>query len=196
MSSPSGPAPMAAIIGLSIDVVGNLCAQAADDSSLVSIANLNTPSQIVVSGEVAGVLRLIELASAAGAARAQRLGVGAGFHTALMEPVQSRLSAVMGSLTWHDTRVRVASNASGGLVSQASDVRSALVAQITSPVQWVACVKTLIKAGATTFLEIGSGRILLGGFMHQITPHGGHNSGCDPGAKELCRHGSRRLDGG
>jgi [acyl-carrier-protein] S-malonyltransferase len=164
------PGAMGAVIGLTVDVLDGLCEQVgASGGGLVSTANLNTPSQIVVSGESDAVDRLIVLAKLAGAARAQRLSVGAGFHTALMEPVQQRLSAIMDGLTWHDARVPMAANFSGQLLSEGRRIHEALLAQITRPVQWVACTQRLIEAGGTAFLELGSGRVL-SGLVRQINP--------------------------
>jgi [acyl-carrier-protein] S-malonyltransferase len=156
------PGSMAAIIGLPAERLSELCAQASDEAGLVTLANLNTSSQIVVSGEKAGVDRVVELAPEAGAERAVPLQVGAAFHSELMKPVQARLAERMQSLTWREPEVPLASNASGQLVSWAEGVNEALVAQIASPVRWVECVETLSEAGATTFLELGSGRVLTG----------------------------------
>jgi [acyl-carrier-protein] S-malonyltransferase len=163
------PGAMAAIIGLSADQLRDLCAKASS-AGMVTLANLNTPSQIVVSGEEAGVVKLLELAQEAGAQRAVRLQVSAGFHTELMKPVQTRLSELTNTLAWNDLQVPLAANATGQIVTRAADVHQALIAQIASPVQWVACVETLVQAGCTTFLELGPGRVL-GGLVRQINPN-------------------------
>jgi [acyl-carrier-protein] S-malonyltransferase len=163
------PGAMGAVIGLPADVLDGLCERVqAAGGGLVRTANLNTPSQIVVSGEIAAVEQLIELAKQAGAARAQRLAVGAGFHSKLMEPVQQRLAVVMDEFTWHDGRVPMAANFSGELVAEGPRIHEALLAQITSPVQWVACTQRLLGAGGTAFLELGAGRVL-GGLVRQIS---------------------------
>jgi [acyl-carrier-protein] S-malonyltransferase len=163
------PGAMAAVLGLGVDVIERFCTEVQlSTGGLVSTANLNTPSQIVVSGEIAAVEQLIKLARQAGA-RAQRLTVGAGFHSALMQPVQQRLGALMDGFTWTDGRVPMASNASGELVSEAATIHAALLAQITRPVQWVACTQRLIQAGASVFLELGAGRVLAG-LVRQISP--------------------------
>jgi [acyl-carrier-protein] S-malonyltransferase len=162
------PGAMAAIIGLATDQLSELCDRASE-AGLVSLANLNSPSQTVVSGEVAGVTRLVELAHEAGATRAQRLSVGAGFHSALMQPVQTELGRVTDTLAWHTVDVPLAANASGSLLTLGDDIHRALLAQIVSPVRWVACVQSLLQAGATMFLELGSGRVLTG-LVRQISP--------------------------
>jgi [acyl-carrier-protein] S-malonyltransferase len=161
------PGAMAAVIGLEAAVLEELCARAAQDAGLVALANLNSPTQIVVSGDEAGVERLMELAGEAGAARTVRLQVGAAFHSELMKPVQARLSETMDELAWSDLDVPLVANFSGGQVSDAGAVREALTAQIASPVRWVDCVRTLVDAGCTDFVELGPGRVL-SGLVRQI----------------------------
>jgi len=156
------PGSMAAVIGLDADALAALCEQVSAEVGLVALANLNTPTQIVVSGETGAVARIVELAPDAGAERAVLLKVGAAFHSALMEPVQAALAERMSDLEWHDPEAPLASNASGALVTTAEAVKSALVAQIASPVRWVDCIRALSDAGVTTFLELGSGRVLTG----------------------------------
>jgi len=162
------PGTMGAIIGLSAERVGELCETARAVGS-VSPANLNTPTQTVVSGEEDAVVKLLELAEADGAERAIRLQVGAAFHSELMEPVQSALAETMQDLQWQDPHPPLVSNASAKVVDSASGVREALVAQIASPVLWVDCVRTLVNAGVTSFLELGSGRTL-SGLVRQVEP--------------------------
>jgi [acyl-carrier-protein] S-malonyltransferase len=162
------PGAMAAIIGLSAKQVDGLCAQASE-AGAVAPANLNSPTQIVCSGEEPGVARLIELAGEAGAKRALRLQVGAAFHSHLMEPVQAKLADTMHALAWDDPDPPLVSNASGRVVTRADDVREALVAQITSPVLWMSCVETMVDKGCDTFLELGPGRVL-SGLVRQIDP--------------------------
>jgi [acyl-carrier-protein] S-malonyltransferase len=160
------PGTMAAVIGLPIEQVDDLC-RTASEAGVVSPANLNTPEQIVVSGEVAGVERAMELAEEAGAGKVVRLQVGAAFHSELMKPAQAKMAEAMEDVEWSDPQVPMASNASGGLVTSAVEVREALIAQIASPVRWVDCVRTLDAEGATAYLEVGPGRVL-GGLVKQI----------------------------
>jgi [acyl-carrier-protein] S-malonyltransferase len=162
------PGAMAAIIGLDRPAVEQLCSTAGDAGD-VAPANLNTPEQIVVSGEEKAVERVIELAPEAGAKRAVRLRVGAAFHSRMMEPVQEELAEAMGAITWSDPRVPMASNASGSLVGTGDEVRQALIAQIASPVLWTTCVQTLVGEGCDVFLELGPGRVL-GGLVRAIDP--------------------------
>lgn len=152
------PGTMAAIIGLDRDAVQRLC----DEAGEVGLANLNSPEQIVVSGERGAVERVVERAEGAGARQAMRLQVGAAFHSPMMEPVQRQLAEEMAQLRFSDPRVPIASNATGQLVRTADEVRRALVDQIARPVLWASCVETLLAAGCRTFLELGPGRVLSG----------------------------------
>jgi [acyl-carrier-protein] S-malonyltransferase len=155
------PGAMAAVLGLSAEDVEGLCVRASE-AGLVGPANLNSPSQIVVSGEEAGVERLISLAKEGGAKRALRLQVGAAFHSELMTPVQERLGKTMNELSWNDPEPPLVANWSGEAASSGEEVHHALVAQIASPVRWVECVQTLVDAGCTHFVELGPGRVLTG----------------------------------
>jgi [acyl-carrier-protein] S-malonyltransferase len=152
------PGTMAAIIGLDRTEVEKVCHAA----GAVEVANLNSPQQIVISGEVAAVERAIELASEAGARQATRLPVGAAFHSRMMEPVQRELAGAVQGLAFAEPRVPMVSNATGELADSGDAIRRALIAQIASAVQWVRCVETLASAGVTRFVELGPGRVLSG----------------------------------
>jgi [acyl-carrier-protein] S-malonyltransferase len=160
------PGAMGAVIGLPAEQVEELCRQASD-AGTVRPANFNTPAQIIVSGEEAAVLKVIELAEQAGAKKALRLQVGAAFHSELMEPVQRKLGEAMDAISWNDPETPLVSNASGKVVATGEEVHRALVAQIASPVLWVDCVETMVANGCDTFLELGPGRVL-SGLVRQI----------------------------
>jgi [acyl-carrier-protein] S-malonyltransferase len=160
------PGTMAAIIGLPIDRLSQLCEEASE-AGVVAPANLNTPTQIVVSGEVAAVERAMELAQEAGAEKVVRLQVGAAFHSELMKPAQAKMAEAMEDVEWRDPHVPMAANATGRLVTSADEIHQALIAQIASPVRWVECVQALDQAGCSTYLELGPGRVL-SGLVRQI----------------------------
>ncbi len=162
------PGAMAAVIGLDADTLGTLCEEAAS-AGMVTLANINSPTQIVVSGEEDGVAKLMELAEEAGASRVVKLQVAAAFHSELMKPVQEQMAEAVRDVAWSNPRVPVASNSRGAIVDDAESLQAALVEQIASPVRWVECVRALVGAGATTFLESGPGRVL-GGLVRQIHP--------------------------
>jgi len=160
------PGAMAAVMGLPSEQVEELCGKASE-LGVVAPANFNTPTQIIVSGEEASVLKVIELAEEAGADKALRLPVGAAFHSKLMEPVQQQLGETMDGLEWSEPEVPLVGNATGEVQSTADGVREALRAQIASPVLWASCTETLVENGCDTFLELGSGRTL-SGIVRQI----------------------------
>ncbi|MEA2478848.1 MAG: [acyl-carrier-protein] S-malonyltransferase [Thermoleophilaceae bacterium] len=162
------PGAMAAIIGLTVEAVQDVCARAAD-AGVVQLANLNSPTQIVISGEKAAVARAIEIAQGDGAQRALPLPVGAAFHSALMKPVQEELAKVMDGVEWRDAEIPLVANHNGQAISSGADIHEALVIQIASPVRWVDCVRTLVDGGVRTFVEIGSGRVL-SGLVKKIAP--------------------------
>jgi [acyl-carrier-protein] S-malonyltransferase len=162
------PGAMAAVVGLSVPAVEALCERAAAGLSLCP-ANVNAPQQVVVSGDVRAVEALIATVADHGGARAVRLPVGAAFHSPIMRPVQERLARAMTTLPWRSPSVPLVANATGEPMATADGVRTALAAQITAPVQWVACVQTLVKAGCTTFVELGPGRVL-SGLVRRIAP--------------------------
>lgn len=162
------PGAMAAIIGLEAEQVAALCGEAAAEG-IVAPANFNTPTQIIASGEEAAVMRLIDLATEAGAEKAQRLRVGAAFHSELMEPTRQEMSKAMETVSWSDPEVPLMSNAFAELRTTAEEVRDALVEQIASPVRWVECVRGLLERDVDAFLELGSGRVLVG-LVRRIDP--------------------------
>ncbi|MBA3365923.1 MAG: ACP S-malonyltransferase [Actinobacteria bacterium] len=176
------PGAMAAVIGLSAGDLERLCEDASGAGS-VALANINSPTQIVVSGEETGVVRLMELAEGAGASRVVRLQVAAAFHSELMQPVREQMAAAAREVAWSDPRVPVAVNARGELVRDGEALRTALVEQIASPVRWVECVEALAGAGVETFLELGPGRVL-GGLVRQIQAGADVFSADSPGRLE------------
>ncbi len=173
------PGAMAAVIGLDVGVVQDLCSEAAD-AGLVSVANLNAPTQTVVSGEVAGIERLVKLAQQAGAKRAVRLQVGAAFHSELMEPVFARMRDTIATVSFADSATPLVAIYSAEPLREGEPIREALLQQIISPVRWVEVVQTLVQRGCTSFLELGPGRVL-GGLIRQIQPDAALAAADSPG---------------
>jgi [acyl-carrier-protein] S-malonyltransferase len=170
LAVPAGQGAMAAILSLDPAQVAEACAEAAQETGLtVSAANFNSPGQTVISGALAAVERASALARAKGARRAVMLPVSAPFHCALMQPAQEEVARVLGALELADPRIPVAANITGGLVATADEVRDALTRQVTGAVRWVECMKSLVAAGAQTFIEVGPGKVL-SGLLRQIDP--------------------------
>lgn len=163
LAVPAGQGAMAAVLALDAAQVAEACKEAEAETGLtVAAANMNSPSQTVISGALAAVERASALAKAKGARRAVMLPVSAPFHCALMQPAREEVARVLGTVSLADPRIPVAANVTGGLVSTADAARDALVRQVTGAVRWVDCVQTLIAAGPEVFVEVGPGKVLCG----------------------------------
>ncbi len=170
LAVPAGEGAMAAVLMLDPAQVAEACREAAAETGLaVAAANLNSPTQTVISGALAAVERAAVLAKAKGARRAVMLPVSAPFHCALMQPAQEEVARVLGGIALADPSVPVAANVTGGLLTTAEAARDALVRQVTGAVRWVDCVQALVGAGATHFIEVGPGKVLCG-LLKQIDP--------------------------
>ena len=163
---PVGVGAMAAILGMELEKVSAVCADAAQDE-VCEPANINSSEQIVISGNTAAVERAAKLASERGAKRAIMLPVSAPFHCSLMKPAQDRLAADLAALTFRKPGVAVACNADATLVEDADRSRDALVRQVTGSVKWAQSMHLLIAKGVERFLEVGPGKVLCG-LMRQI----------------------------
>ncbi len=157
------PGAMAAIVGKTSTPITDLCERATTEAGLVVPANFNTDEQTVVSGEVAGVERLMELAKEAGAKRAIRLAVSGAFHSPLMEPAAVGLSAACASTAFTDPTFPVYSNVTAAASADATAAKELLVRQLTSPVRWVTQVRYMAERyPGATFVEMGPGQVLRG----------------------------------
>jgi len=163
---PVGTGAMAAIIGMSIDAVVSLCADAAQ-GEVCEPANINSPDQIVISGHAAAIERAVKLADERGAKRAKILPVSAPFHCSLMKPAQDRLAVDLNALNFSAPAVPVIANVYAKPVEDAVSSREALIRQVTGAVKWSECVQVLISRGVQTLVEVGPGKIL-SGLMRQI----------------------------
>jgi [acyl-carrier-protein] S-malonyltransferase len=158
---PVGTGAMAAIMGLDLAAVDAVCREAAA-GRVVEVANVNSSGQIVIAGHRDAVERAVALASARGGKKSVMLPVSAPFHSSLMAPAAERLARELEGIDVKDPRVPVARNVDGGLTRVAADVTPFLLKQVASPVRWTDCVTRLATEGATTFVEVGPGRVLTG----------------------------------
>jgi [acyl-carrier-protein] S-malonyltransferase len=158
---PVGTGTMAAMLGVERDVLEDICREAAE-GEVVSPANFNSPGQIVIAGSVAAVARAIEIAKGRGFRKAMLLPVSAPFHCALMKPAADRLAVVLDTITVHEMKLTVISNADAAPNSDKDRVKPLLVAQVCSPVLWEQSVNTMIALGVTNFIELGPGKVLSG----------------------------------
>ncbi len=155
------PGTMAAIIGMDNETLGDLLDQAGS-SGIVQAANLNSPGQIVISGNIDAVRKAIELAPSMGARMAKELVVSGAFHSPLMKPAEEELKTSLDGITINDSRIPVCMNVVAQPVTHAGEIRKNLVLQLTSPVRWAQSVEVMIAGGVTSFIEIGPQKVLQG----------------------------------
>jgi [acyl-carrier-protein] S-malonyltransferase len=158
---PVGAGAMAAVMGIGLAVVEQVCAEAAK-GEVVEIANVNSEQQIVIAGHRAAVERAVALARERGGRKSVLLPVSAPFHCALMEPAAKALAGELTRVAVSDPVIPIVRNVDGGLTRSAADVVPFLLRQVASPVRWTDCVRRLAAEGATAFVEVGPGRVLTG----------------------------------
>jgi [acyl-carrier-protein] S-malonyltransferase len=163
---PVGVGAMAAILGMELEKVAAVCHDA-EQGEVCAPANINSPEQIVISGNTAAVERGAKLADERGAKRAKLLPVSAPFHCSLMKPAQDRLEVDLNKLKMRKPVYPVACNVEASLVTDDIRARKTLVAQVTGSVKWEQCMRLLIEQGVQIFVEIGPGKVLCG-LMRQI----------------------------
>ncbi|MGA7909145.1 MAG: ACP S-malonyltransferase [Candidatus Sulfotelmatobacter sp.] len=163
---PVGVGAMAAILGMEFEKVAAVCQEAAQ-GQVCDPANINSPEQVVISGNTAAVERAAKLADERGAKRAKLLPVSAPFHCSLMKPAQDRLEVDLNALPMQKPVYPVACNVDAELVTEQLRARETLVRQVTGSVKWEQCMRLLIGKGVQVFVEIGPGKVLCG-LMRQI----------------------------
>jgi len=163
---PVGVGAMAAILGMTVDKVTEVAADAAQ-GEVCQAANINSPEQIVISGHAGAVERAIKLAIERGAKKAVSLPVSAPFHCSLMQPAQDRLALDLAALNFQDPVCPVVCNVDAAVVASAEASRDALIRQVTGTVRWEPSVRLLIDRGASLLIEVGPGKVLWG-LMRQI----------------------------
>jgi len=152
---------MAAIIGLDKETLENVCQQAGKTGT-VSIANYNSPEQIVISGDVDGVVQAIRLANKAGAKRAVPLNVSGAFHSPLMQPALETFSSALAKVTCSLPKQTVFHNVTAQPAQNCQSIPHLLKQQLVSPVLWTDTIRNMIADGANTFYEVGAGKVLSG----------------------------------
>jgi [acyl-carrier-protein] S-malonyltransferase len=169
---PVGVGAMAAILGMPLDQVLDISKQAASSAAqgeVCQAANINSPEQVVISGNAGAVDRAIGLAAERGAKKAVRLPVSAPFHCSLMQPAQDRLAQDLNALTFQNpsSSCPLVCNVDAAIVDSAEASREALIRQVTGSVRWEPSVRLLIENGVGLFIEVGPGKVLWG-LMRQI----------------------------
>lgn len=153
------PSTMAAVLGLDDEIVEKICAEV---EGIVVPANYNCPGQLVISGEVDAVNVACEKMKEAGARRALLLPVGGAFHSPLMEPAREELAAAIESTEFKSPSCPIYQNVTTTAVSDAEEIKKNLILQLTAPVKWTQSVQQMVNDGATSFVEVGPGKVLQG----------------------------------
>jgi [acyl-carrier-protein] S-malonyltransferase len=164
---PIGVGAMAAVLGAGLDAIQKAC-ESVRGAEVCSPANINAPNQVVIAGHAAAIDRAVDAMKEAGAKRVVKLNVSAPFHCELMMPAQDRLAADLERLRFEDVNIPVITNVDAAITQKGTDLRDALVRQVSSPVRWLESMKLLIDRGVDTFVEVGPGKVLAG-LMRQIS---------------------------
>ena len=155
------PSTMAAILGLEDAVVEKVCEEV---DGVVVAANYNCPGQLVISGAIPAVETACEKLTEAGAKRAIILPVGGAFHSPLMEPAREKLAAAIEATEFNTPSCPVYQNVTALAVTEPSEIKQNLIAQLTAPVRWTQIMQNMIAASCTSATEVGPGRALQGMF--------------------------------
>jgi [acyl-carrier-protein] S-malonyltransferase len=154
------PSTMAAILGLSDEVIEGVCTSITDE--VVVPANYNCPGQVVISGSNEGIDLACQKLTEAGAKRALKLSVGGAFHSPLMEPARLELAAAIEDTPFAQPICPIYQNVNAKPQTDPSVIKANLVDQLTSPVRWTQSVLAMVADGATDFTELGPGAVLQG----------------------------------
>src|SRR5215208_1368203 len=163
---PVGTGAMAAVIGGELNDIQRVCEEAKHDQ-VCSVANMNSPNQVVIAGSTEAVDRAVELLNGV-AKRVIKLKVSAPFHCALMKPAQDRLAADLERLTFNQPATPVVTNVDARATRARDELRAALVRQVSAAVRWLESMQWLVQQGVDTFVEAGPGKVL-SGLMRQIS---------------------------
>jgi [acyl-carrier-protein] S-malonyltransferase len=153
------PSTMAAVLNLEDKIVEDICASV---DGVVVAANYNCPGQLVISGEYKAVEIACEKMKEAGAKRALILPVGGAFHSPMMEPARAELAAAIEATTFSTPSCPVYQNVTASAVTNPADIQKNLISQLTGAVKWTQSVQQMITNGATSFTEVGPGKVLVG----------------------------------
>ena len=156
------PGTMAAIIGMETEDVRAVCEEASIGDTVVVLANINSPGQIVISGHIEAVERAMKLAEGKGVRKVVKLNVSGAFHSPLVAPAQDELVEYIKSFEIKDTLADIVCNADAKIVTRREQIIDALSRQLTSPVLWSDSMKLLTSEWGGKILEVGPGKVLSG----------------------------------
>ena len=163
------PGGMAAILGGDIPMLDKLCTESSTADEIVQVANDNCPGQVVISGHKPALERAMEGAKAAGAKRAKALPVSIAAHSPLMDSIQKEWDAAVDGCAIGRPEIPVLGNVHAKPMLTADELRADIKAQMQSRVRWTESVQVMLANGIQTYVEVGSGTVLLG-LIKRIDP--------------------------
>ncbi len=162
-SSIQRPGGMAAVVGLTQDILREICAEAqAHAAGIVTMANDNSPGQSVLSGELNALMHAMELAKARGARMVQRLAISIASHSPLMQQAAQSFGETLQNFNLRPPEIPLLSNITAQVLTSADELRQELTDHLTLPVQWNRSVQTAVGQGIDTFIEVGPSQVLSG----------------------------------
>ena len=193
---PAGEGAMAALLGVEMEAVAAICADAAvlvhedgrEERQVVEAANDNGGGQVVISGDRAAVERAVALAKERGVRRAMLLPVSAPFHCALMQPAADAMREALGDAALRAPIVPLVANVTAERATEPTDIRDLLVRQVTGTVRWRECVLAAMAMGVDSFVELGAGKVLTG-LVRRIAPEAASMSAGTPSEIETMLRG-------
>ena len=159
---PVGIGSMAAIIGMPVDSVQELCDNVSSEVNIVQPANLNSPVQTVIAGHKQAVETVSDQALSAGAKKAVILPVSAPFHSALMKPAEIKLQKELEDTDFYDLSFPIINNIEAKSITKGSEAKESLVKQVCSPVRWCETMQSIVDHEIETVVELGAGKVLSG----------------------------------
>jgi [acyl-carrier-protein] S-malonyltransferase len=156
------PGGMAAILGLDIPTMDQICAEASSEAGIVQVANDNCPGQVVISGAIPALERAMALAQEVKARKVVRLAVSIAAHSPLMDHAQKDFNRAVETAPLSEPKIPIIGNVTAQPLTSITDIRADLQAQLYSRVRWTESIQFMCDQGVDTFIELGSGNVLTG----------------------------------
>ncbi|OGO29729.1 MAG: [acyl-carrier-protein] S-malonyltransferase [Chloroflexi bacterium RBG_16_54_18] len=163
------PGGMAAVLGMGIAELEQVCSDACRGEEIVQVANDNCPGQVVISGSSQALERAMQLAQEHGARRVRRLAVSIAAHSPLMATAQDDFNLAVNHSPFVEPLIPLVGNVTARPLTTRDDIRADLQLQLTSRVRWTESIQMMAASGVKTFIEIGSGNVLTG-LLKRILP--------------------------
>ncbi|MCF7852339.1 MAG: ACP S-malonyltransferase [Simkaniaceae bacterium] len=161
-ASERNPGTLAAVLGIDEPQVTEVLRPFQEQGARIWIANMNCPGQVVIAGEKPAIQVVEPVLKDRGAKRIIFLDVSGAFHTPLMKPAQDRLAPMIEAVSMNDSPIKFTSNVTGGFVSNISEIKHNLIAQVASPTRWESNIRAMQADGVELFIEVGCGKSLAG----------------------------------